>query len=234
MNTPPPHFHFPAKGKFIGDASLKSIFFRHGRSHQGFTLLETMVVVLVGSLILITFQTFFSQGVRSSMKGQDQLESIRAASQLFNQLRKDLMACQSVSTDIAPIILSVNDTSISTPITFGNKVLFTQRNATTTYSMVTLPDSRSYISRQFYAAGVLKESRQFAVPRMEKFETVQIFKDQQVIAGDPVFRQGQLLIRIAVKSNDKRFPGGTVHLSSFFITSQLSATDWWNYYYPGP
>lgn len=207
--------------------------FQRGFS-KGFTMAETLVVVLVGSLILIGFQNFFSQGVRSSLKGQDQLESIRAASQLFANLRKDLMACQSVQTDIPPVMLTSLSTALPSPLTFGDKVSFVQRNATTTYSMVTQPGGRGYISRQVFESGVLKETRSFAVPRMKRFETMQIYKDQQVAAGNPVFRQGQLLVRIAVESGDKRFPSGTVHLSSFFITSQLSATDWWNYYYPGP
>lgn len=204
------------------------------RSRRGFTMVEAIMVTLIASVVLGTMYKTFSSGVRSSMKGTDQLEAIRAASTLFAELRKDLLACQSVDADGAAVVMPVGMNALPNPLVFKNKVSFLQRNATTTYSLQMNPDGRGLINRQVYENGTLKNTRQFAVPRMKGFEAVQIFKEQQIAGGGEVFRQGQLLIRIAVDSGDKRFPSGVIHLSSFFITSQLSATTWWNYYYPGP
>lgn len=204
------------------------------KKKRGFTLIEAMVVAAIGAVILGTMYKTFSSGVRSSMKGTDQLESIRAASTLFAELRKDLLACQSVDADGAVVVMPVGMNTLPSPLVFKSKVTFLQRNATTTYVLQMNPDGRGSINRQVFENGTLKSTRQFAVPRMKNFEAVQIFKQQQIAGGGEVFQQGQLLIRIAVDSGDKRFPSGIIHLSSFFITSQLSATTWWNYYYPGP
>ena len=201
---------------------------------RGFTLIEAMVAVTIGAMVLSTMYMFFSSGVRSSLKGSDQLESIRAASTLFAELRKDLLACQSVDADGAAVVMPVGTNDLPDPLTFRNKVSFVQRNATTTYQLQMNPDGRGAIVRTFSESGVIRNTRHFAVPRMKNFEAVQIFKNQQISPGGEIFRQGQLLVRIAVDSGDKRFPSGVVHLSSFFITSQLSATTWWNYYFPGP
>ena len=62
----------------------------------GFTMVEALVITVVGSILLLTIQTLFSRSVKSTLKGQDNLETIRAASQLFSELRKDLLACHSI------------------------------------------------------------------------------------------------------------------------------------------
>jgi prepilin-type N-terminal cleavage/methylation domain-containing protein len=45
---------------------------------KGFTLVEAMIVTIIACSLMIAIHAFFSHAVRSTMKGQDNLDSIRA------------------------------------------------------------------------------------------------------------------------------------------------------------
>ncbi|MBF0543114.1 MAG: hypothetical protein HQM08_01710 [Candidatus Riflebacteria bacterium] len=204
------------------------------KSIRAFTMVEALVIVLIGSFMMITINFMLSQGVRSSLKGQDQLETIRAASSVFSQLRKDLLACDSIDTDGVEKVVSETDTLLNLPSSLPQKVSFFARNATTTYSILAKPRGKCLLRVVYDSLGNISTSGEYAVPRMKNFEAIKIVKVQQVKTGSPKFVQSQLFIRIALESNDPRISTSTVNLSSFFVTSQLSSTQWWNYHYPPP
>ncbi|MBF0409990.1 MAG: hypothetical protein HQM10_21785 [Candidatus Riflebacteria bacterium] len=201
---------------------------------KGFTMVEALMVVLVGSFMMLTANFMLSQGVRTSLKGQDQLETIRAASSVFSQLRKDLLACDSVNTDNVHKVVTESDTLLDLAAPLPEKISFFIRNATTTYSLKIHPKGKSLVRHAYNALGVTERVDEFAIPRMKNFEAIKILKVQRVKTASPKFVQGQLFIRIAVESSDPNIGTSTIKLSSFFVTSQLSSTQWWNYHYPPP
>lgn len=58
--------------------------------NRGFTLVETMVAVLLGSLLLMAVTKIFSGGVRMTQKGSSHLTLAQGAGMLMAQIEKDL------------------------------------------------------------------------------------------------------------------------------------------------
>lgn len=196
---------------------------------QGFTLVEILMVLAIASVLLMVMQTFFYRSVKSTIKGQDNLDTIRAASQLFRELRKDLLACHSIKVpDAASCTIEVGDEVIPPFPADANKISFRSQGETVTYSLEEKPDGRKYIKRLVESATHPDMIKEFGVPRMLGFKALQIWKKQQIYSGAP-FTEGQVLLEIEIDSEDKRFPSKNLKLTSFFISSQLSASKW-NYY----
>jgi len=215
---------------------LKNLGFKtfHGvilnfESERGFTLVEALVAVLVASMVILAVQTFFSHGVKTSIKGQDNLETIRAAAQIFHELRKDMLSCNKITVDDdASCTLNVGATSIPPMSPNGTWIAFSVPGATITYSLQLRADGKAFLEREF-KAGTNVTTSEFAVPRMIAFKVQLIWKIQQIFPGGP-FKQGQVLVTIELDSQDKRFPSKSLKLCSFFSTSQLSSSNW-NYFY---
>lgn len=197
----------------------------------GFTVVETLVVVLLCGLILGSAHSIFSQGVRSSVKGMDLLESIRAANEVFSSIRKDLRAAVQVNTSCPQLLVPLGATGFPdmTPA-LSDTLVFLQATATTTYSLISSAGGQ-FIRREELTGGTVVSTRDFAVPRIRSFKTAKIGQQQRVAAGYDVFIQDQLFVEISVESNDPRFPGGKVDLSNFFVTGQMVQTAWWNYFF---
>lgn len=197
---------------------------------RGFTYVEALVVVLLCSLILGAAHAMFSQGVRSSVKGMDLLESIRAANEIFSNIRKDLRGSVQVNTSAPKITIPTGAAAFpDLTAAMSDTLVFVQPVATVTYRLISGAGGK-YVEREENAAGTISK-RNFAVPRIRSFEAAKIGQMQRVAAGYDVFVQDQLFVRISVESSDPRFPGGKVDLSSFFVTGQLMQTAWWNYFY---
>mgnify|MGYP001575093991 FL=1 len=200
---------------------------------RGFTLVEILVVLAISLMLLSAMQMLFSQGVRSTVKGQDTIDSIRAAGLLFSQLRKDLLACKFIDTGTASVTVMVG-AALPSPLVYASQIIFSTRTATTTYRMV-VSGGKGYVEREVKAPGKAPEVKPFAVPRMQKFQAVQIWTNHKTHSASlSKIVSNQILIRIEIDSMDPRFPSKTVHLDSFFTSNQKTSSDWWNYYYPNP
>jgi len=202
----------------------------HGSVLRGFTLIEILVVVVVSMMVLFAMYAFFRSGVRSTVKGQDTLDSIRAASVLFSQLRKDLLACKNIDTGTASLTIGVG-VGLPPTLPFADSITFSHRNATMTYKFL-VSAGRGFVQREEYRPNAAPLVRDFAVPRMKKFEALQIWKKHKPVATSVHYMvSNQVLIRIEIDSQDPRFPTKSVHLSSFFTSNQKTSSDWWNYFY---
>lgn len=185
---------------------------------------EAIVVVLLGAMMFLVVQTFFSHGVRTTTKGTDALESIRAASNLLSSVRADLGTCSGIDTYGAVKILGLADTTLDGSETFAETITFSQDNATVTYSLATLAGGGKEVCRKEETLTDPPTIKKFGVPRMAAFEVLSLKKRNKI--GSVQFELPYILVRIRVKSNDPRFPTTEVALSSVLASSQLSASNW--------
>jgi type II secretory pathway pseudopilin PulG len=192
--------------------------------NRGLTMVEITIVFLLVTMIFGFIYTLFSHGVRSTIKGTDTLESIRAASLLFSQMRKDLSACQRVDSGGAQVTLAVSDTDLPPTATFSAILAFSTRNATTTYRLETSPNGKKYISRTFEAFSMAPERRTYGVPRMKAFEVVQITKRNKI--GAATWNPNQILVNVVIDSDDPRVPTKEVRLNTLFVTTHLEKSNW--------
>ncbi len=198
-------------------------------ARRGFTMAEALIVALIGAMMMIGVNAFFQFGVKSTIKGQDNLESTRAASLLFSQFRKDLMSCQFIEVGAASITLEPDENSLPSAPPFGDSIKFGSRNATTTWSLSAMPDGKKFVKRFTVNASGETKSREFGVPRMKTFRILQIWKKQRILSF--ITKPSQVLVSIQIDSDDPRFPTKAVEMSSFFLSNQMSASDWNFIYY---
>lgn len=66
----------------------------------GFTLIETVIGILIGSILILALSKFLSSGLKSFQKGSSHLTNIQAAALLMAQIEQDLsMATRIIPTD---------------------------------------------------------------------------------------------------------------------------------------
>jgi hypothetical protein len=204
---------------------------------RGFTMVEALVMVVVGATLLIVMQTFFSRAVRTTMKGTDSLETIRAASVLMSQFGKDVAAaglviCSGPGPGPQVLSIPIGGTFSPTAVALCNTIEMAATIGTITYSFT---PADLFVTRRVSSTTAPLQEKRFALPRLKEFGVARIQKEFSPFTTGPAFPipQGQILLRIKVSSDDPRFPAHELSVSSFFISSQMQATDW-NYYYNIP
>ena len=182
--------------------------------------------VLVTAILIIFMQSLFSHTVRSTMRGQDNFDSFRAASRLFTSLRTDLMGAISYQTSEETLIpMSQNFVDAATPL--SDMLQISYPTATITYSLVDISGDR-HVQRIIQMADGTTEQRDFGVPRMQAFEVLKI-KSENLISAQNVVKE-QLLINVSVQSEDPRFPTARIDFSSLFFPERRE-NEWvdWNF-----
>jgi len=190
--------------------------------NKGFTLVESVIVALVVSLIMYTIQALFTHSVKSALKGEDSLDSIRAASKLFSSLQTDFMQITNVSTQGAICSIPIGSHAIPTTATYSSILEIGNRVATVTYDIVT-DSSGKHIERVEQSGGGSK-TRNFGIPRIKKFEVLIVQVKNKLGGADKI--NSQVLVNVVVKSQNKNFPSSEIKLSSFFFPDRLTTTDW--------
>ena len=189
---------------------------------KAFTLVESVIVALLASLVMYAMQALFTHSVRSALKGEDSLDSIRAASKLFSSLQTDFMQLTNVSTQGAICSIPIGTTSIPTTATFSSILEIGNRVATVTYNIITNSGGK-HIERIEQSGGVSK-TKKFGIPRIKKFEVLIVQVNNKL--GGSSKTNSQILVNVVVKSQNKNFPSSEIKLSSFFFPDRLTTTDW--------
>lgn len=204
--------------------------FRQDMNKCGFTFVESIIVAFIACSMMIIIQAFFSHGVRSTIKGSDTIESIRAASVLFTQMRKDLMACSFIETSGAITYMDVSATQLPDTATFSEQITFSTHVATITYFLTNDETGKKYVERRKLDISGTLERKKFGVPRMKNFETLKLIK-QNKIAGAH-WNPSQIIINVVVDSEDPRMPTKEIKLNSVFVSYQLAASNWNSVLFP--
>lgn len=191
-------------------------------NNKGFTLVESVIVALLASLIMYAIQALFTHSVRSALKGEDSLDSMRAASKLFSSLQTDFLQLTNISTQGAICSIPIGTNSIPTTATYSSILEIGNRVATVTYNIVT-DSSGKHIERVEQKGGTSK-TRKFGIPRIKKFEVLIVQVNNKLGGADKI--NSQVLVNVVVKSQNKNFPSSEIKLSSFFFPDRLTTTDW--------
>ncbi|OGK12045.1 MAG: hypothetical protein A2W80_14645 [Candidatus Riflebacteria bacterium GWC2_50_8] len=189
----------------------------------GFTFVEAVVVTLIACGFMIVIQAIFSHTVRVTMKGQDNLDSIRAASQIFSGLRRDMLNFVTLSTGGARATIPVGESEIPDTATYSQILTIKKHTERITWSLVN-EGGKNYVERVLQSAGSPPQKRKFGVPRMKDFGVLYALSPNQI--NSLVKNMGQLVVKIAVDSEDERFPSKELKLSSVFFSDRLTDSDW--------
>ncbi|MGM0599529.1 MAG: PulJ/GspJ family protein [Candidatus Rifleibacteriota bacterium] len=191
---------------------------------KGFTMVETMIVTIIACSLMIAIHAFFSHAVRSTMKGQDNLDSIRAASQIFSSLRKDLLQFNTLSTDGAITTVALGNQDLPGTATCSSIIELRRPKETITYSLID-DSGKKFVERisQDLTTGDTNQ-KLFGVPRMKEFKIMYITTPNQI---NSITRNvGQIMVNLVIDSDDKRFASKEINLTSVFFSEKLTDSDW--------
>ncbi len=189
-----------------------------------FTFVEALIVTVIACSLMIAIQAFFSHAVRTTLKGQDNLDSIRAASQIFSSLRKDMLTFTSLSTQGAISTISLTSTNIPATATFSQILRIKKPKEIVTYSLVT-SGSKKYVERVMQSPDYPTPQRKlFGVPRMKDFGVMYVRTPNKI--NSMIKGAGQLLVKLAIDSENERFATKELNLTSVFFSERLSDSDW--------
>lgn len=194
------------------------------KQQRGFTFVEAMIVTVIACGLMIVIQSLFSHTVKVTMKGQDNLDSIRAASQLFSSLRRDMLQFVSLSTGGARATIALGSSEIPDTATFSTILTLKKQTDRITYTLVE-NGGKNYIERVLQTSSNPAPQRKlFGVPRMKDFGVLYVLSPNKV--NSLVKNVGQLLVKVTVDSEDARFPSKEVKLTSMFFSDRLADSDW--------
>ncbi|HNW11377.1 MAG TPA: type II secretion system protein [Candidatus Rifleibacterium sp.] len=191
---------------------------------RGFTFVEAIIVTVIACSMMIVIQSLFSHTVKVTMKGQDNLDSIRAASQLFSSLRRDMLQFVSLSTGGARATIALGSSEIPDTATFSTILTLKKQTDRITYTLVE-NGGKNYIERVLQTpSNPAPQRKLFGVPRMKDFGVLYVLSPNKV--NSLVKNVGQLLVKVTVDSEDARFPSKEVKLTSVFFSDRLADSDW--------
>jgi len=191
---------------------------------RGFTFVEAMIVTVIACSLMIVIQSLFSHTVKVTMKGQDNLDSIRAASQLFSSLRRDMLQFVSLSTGGARATIAPGNYEIPDTATFSTILTLKKQTDRITYTLVE-NGGKNYIERVLQTpSNPAPQRKLFGVPRMKDFGVIYLLSPNKI--NSLVKNVGQLLVKVTVDSEDTRFPSKEVKLTSVFFSDRLADSDW--------
>jgi competence protein ComGC len=204
--------------------SEQLLLFKSSACNKGFSFVEIIVVTVIACSLMLMIQAFFSHAVRSTMKGQDNLDSIRAASQIFSSLRHDMLQFQSISTDGAVAEIPLGENEIPSTATFSSMISLNRLEESITYSLVN-DSGKSFIERvsQNLADGTVKR-KLFGVPRMKDFKVLYLRIPNKI--NSMTKNSGQIMVEVTIDSEDQRFASKEVELGSLLFSERLAETDW--------
>ncbi|PKL42411.1 MAG: hypothetical protein CVV41_14840 [Candidatus Riflebacteria bacterium HGW-Riflebacteria-1] len=190
---------------------------------KGFTFVEAVVVTLIACGVMIVIQAIFSYTVRVTMKGQDNLDSIRAASQIFSGLRRDMLNFVTLSTGGARTVIPAGEFAVPDAATYSQILTIKKHTERITWSLVD-DGGKNYVERVLQSAGAPPQKKKFGVPRMKDFGVLYAISPNKI--NSLVKNMGQLIVKINIDSEDERFPSKEVKLSSVFFSDRLTDSDW--------
>ncbi len=191
---------------------------------RGFTFVEAIIVTVIACSMMIVIQSLFSHTVKVTMKGQDNLDSIRAASQLFSSLRRDMLQFVSLSTGGARATIALGSSEIPDTATFSTILTLKKQTDRITYTLVE-NGGKNYIERVLQTpSNPAPQRKLFGVPRMKDFGVLYVLSPNKV--NSLVKNVGQLLVKVTVDSEDARFPSKEVKLTSVFFSDRLADSNW--------
>lgn len=191
---------------------------------SAFTFVEAIIVTVIACSLMIAIQAFFSHAVRTTMKGQDNLDSIRAASQIFSSLRKDMLTFTSLSTQGAISTIGLTSTDIPATATFSQILRIKKPKEVVTYSLVN-SGSKKFVERVMQSPDYPTPQRKlFGVPRMKDFGVMYVRTPNKV--NSMIKGSGQLLVKLAIDSENERFASKELNLTSVFFSERLADSDW--------
>ncbi len=190
---------------------------------RGFTFVEAIMVTVIAVVVMLAVQNIFSHAVKSSLKGQDNLDSIRAASRILSELRKDLLEFKTIATEVGTVEIPVGVDAIGAGVIYSSILFIEKKEETVTYSINEVGD-KMFVEKVTQRIGASPKKESFGVPRMKAFEVVYVKIENSSPAGSEF--NGQLIVKLVVQSDDPRFPSKKIAVSSAFFPEKLQDSDW--------
>lgn len=192
------------------------------KGKRAFTLVEAIVISALTVVIMLAIQNFFSHTVKSSLKGQDNIDSISAVCKILSELRKDLLEFEGIQTDSDTVKISTDKDSIEPDATFATIICVMKRDHGITYGLTEYGDS-SIIERSSVSGREIIQ-KSFGGTRLRSFDLLCVINENNRFKGIDTY--GQIAVNLVVQSDNKNFPGLKISVETAFFPEQLQESDW--------
>jgi len=195
------------------------------KKRQGFTFPEIVIVVSLVSMIMLTIFAFFSSGVRSTVKGKDRLDSIRAMTLLLADMKKDIANAEKIEAENLPLQIGETEDLFPDDVVYDRKVTFTGKDGIFSYSQgAAAKGESSFVLRSGKNARGEDVYEKFGVPRINSFEVLHVIKKGKFGSLPQDFNQ--VLIKMVLDSNDPRLPEDKLYFTHVLVPNRLPGSDW--------
>lgn len=189
----------------------------------GFTLTEILIVSLISTVVVFSVHTMFSHIMLATMKAQDNLDSSRAVTLIFSSLREDLRDFVSISPGPAKISIEPGESADFENASYSKVLKIKKTFEQISYEFVK-SGSKNYVERKISDSKSVLDRRLFGVPRMKDFGVLYVKTVNNVDGLEK--KTGQLLVKVVVDSEDRRFATKEFNISSVFFSDRLADDDW--------
>lgn len=184
--------------------------------HSGFSLIEVVIGLLVGSLLLTSAHMIFGRYVQTSIKGQDTLVSVREAMLTLENIRKEVMMAKNVASP-TPVISDLDDpVDLSKP---GNTLCLLGPHGTIRYEIATDSHGQMFLQKSV-TLGTNTEKKPLDIGRVQSFSVFWIQQKQH--NGPNMFTTKPLSITLVLKGESKGISATELNISTL-ITPQFTA-----------
>ena len=203
-------------------------------SRAAFTLTEVVLAVLISTMVMLAAYALFSQTMKTSIKGTDTTETIRSASSLIADIRRDLLECRTILENPPLPTIRVTNQENTLPAVEMNtgspEITFSSLAGQVTYSFSPVPGGKpSTVKRTSALSSGGTAVREYAAGRMVSFRVFRVLIDQKV-TDDPqdpdLYQNGFLLLDLRLDSQDPRFPSTNLAMTTFIGADQMASSTW--------
>jgi type II secretory pathway pseudopilin PulG len=173
-------------------------------ARPGMTLVETLLAAMIAVSLLTSFYLVFSRSVGSTMKGEDTLSSIREATLILEDIRREALAAARVASPTATAATGAAPFDLTKP---EERLILVGSHGTIRYEM-RREGSRQWLEKTTLAGGEVVRTQRFAENRLQEFGVFWLEQKQQ--PGMSVFRSRAILIILDVQGSTPGWPARSV------------------------
>lgn len=201
---------------------MKPVKFSLSKRLRGFTLLETTIGIVLGSLLLAALYQVFFKYIGVTQKGEDYLTSVRDAMITLEDLRKEFKAASEV---VIPDPVESKDSEkidLSKP---SQELRLKGANGLISYTLNRNAQNQAYLEKAYWEGDKKLKQSSFHISRLNDFEVFWVHQKQ--IPGNSYFTTKSIFVNLEIQGTIGTVSGAKVKVGTvitpFFNTAENSS-----------
>lgn len=211
-------------------------FLNNSKKHSGFTMIEVLIGALILVIVIALIYRVMLAGIQSSVKGQQDLDSIRTAGKLLNVLRKDVLTAKFVESSETETVLEPGQAFPEwNDLNFTSDIMLVSQDQNISYHFNQTQSKGKQVKGNICRevsddTGKIIKTENFGDDNIREVGIAKILLRQKVCSDSKgIYNQGFLVVRIKVAADEERLAKKEIDLIS--ILAYYAERAVWNRYY---